>query len=119
MRDLNTEVLRDEGYTVYEAIDGQRALERLETMRPEPDLVLSDIKMPRLTGFELAERIRQRRRPIPIVLMSANVNAPPDGGAMFLAKPFSLDALVALVERILTKGPYSPHGAARHLSVSL
>ena len=108
LREIITEALSDEGYTVYEAIDGQLALERLETMAP--DLVLSDIRMPRLTGIELAERLQQRRNPIPIVLMSANGNAPPGGGTTFLAKPFSLDDLVALVARMLNGAPRARNG---------
>jgi CheY-like chemotaxis protein len=106
LREIITEVLNDEGYTVYEAFDGLRALEHLEIMAP--DLVLSDIRMPRLSGLELAERIQKRRHPIPIVLMSANSNAPPPGTAMFLAKPFSLDDLVALVGHILRKNGRRP-----------
>lgn len=117
LREVITEVLCDEGYTVYEANDGQRALERLETLAP--DLVLSDVRMPRVTGIELAERLRQRRVPIPIVLMSANANAPLGGGAMFLAKPFSLEELVALVARVLNRNSRSRHGSSRNLALAL
>ena len=117
LREVITEVLSDEGYNVYEAMDGQRALERIEAVAP--DLVLSDIRMPRLTGIELAERLRQRRDPIPIVLMSTSSNAPPDGGVTFLAKPFALDDLVALVERILNTPPLSRGGPSRRLAFSL
>ncbi len=119
LREVISEVLSDEGYNVYEAMDGQRALERIETIAP--DLVLSDIRMPRLTGIELAERLNQRREPIPIVLMSTSSNAPPGGGTTFLAKPFSLDDLVALVARILkTKKETLPgSGKFRNLAFSL
>lgn len=117
LREVITEALSDEGYTVYEAIDGQRALERLETMAP--DLVLSDVRMPRLTGVEPAERLKQRRDPIPIVLMSANANAPLGGGAMFLAKPFSLDDLVALVARVLDRSSRARSDSLRHLALAL
>jgi two-component system OmpR family response regulator len=99
LREVITEVLSDEGYNVYEAMDGQRALERIESL--VPDLILSDIRMPRLSGIELAERLKQRRHPIPIVLMSTSNNAPAGDGPPFLAKPFALDDLVALVARIL------------------
>ena len=117
LREVITEVLSDEGYHVYEAIDGQRALERIDTIAP--DLVLSDIRMPRLTGIELAERLRQRRDPIPIVLMSTSSNAPPDGGFLFLAKPFSLDDLIALVARILSNRPLSRSTRSRNLAFLL
>jgi CheY-like chemotaxis protein len=117
LREVITEVLSDEGYHVYEAIDGQRALERIETIAP--DLVLSDIRMPRLTGIELAERLRQRRVPIPIVLMSTSSNAPSGGGFMFLAKPFAIDDLVALVAHVLTKSGFTRSRSLRSLSLLL
>lgn len=117
LREVITEVLSDEGYRVFEAIDGQRALERIETIAP--DLVLSDIRMPRLTGIELAERLRQRRDPIPIVLMSTSSNAPAGGGFMFLAKPFAIDDLVALVARVLTKSGFARGHSLRSLTLLL
>ena len=116
LREVISEVLSDEGYNVYEAMDGQRALERIETIAP--DLVLSDIRMPRLTGIELAERLKQRREPIPVVLMSTSNDAPPGGETTFLAKPFSLDELVALVERILHTEPRPGSGSSRNLAYS-
>jgi CheY-like chemotaxis protein len=101
LREVITEVLSDEGFTVHEASDGQRALE--EIAADMPDLVLSDISMPRLTGVELAEELSRREDPVPIVLMSAASNAPRTRGTMFLAKPFTIDELIALVDRILGK----------------
>jgi CheY-like chemotaxis protein len=100
LRGVITEVLSDEGYAVYEACDGLGALERIGTVAP--DLVVSDVRMPRLDGLELAERLGRMDDPIPVLLMSAGINAPRDIGASFLAKPFMLDDLVTLVERILS-----------------
>ena len=117
LREVITEVLSDEGYHVYEAIDGQRALERIESI--VPDLILSDIRMPRLTGLELAERLKQRRDPIPIVLMSTSSNAPSGGGFTFLAKPFAIDELVALVARVLKMNALSRRASSRYLAYSL
>ena len=117
LREVITEVLSEEGYHVYAAFDGQRALESIETMTP--DLVLSDVRMPRLSGIELAEKLRQRRNPIPIVLMSTISNAPSGKGAMFLAKPFSLDDLVALVSRVLQMTARTRDGAPRKPVFSL
>ena len=115
LREVISEVLSDEGYHVYEAMDGQRALERIESI--VPDLVLSDIRMPRLTGIELAQRLKQRRHPIPIVLMSTSSNAPSGGGYMFLAKPFAIDDLVALVARVLKTSGFAPGRSPRDLAV--
>ena len=103
LREVITEVLSAEGYAIYEACDGLGALERIGAVTL--DLVLSDVMMPRLNGLELAERLRRMDDPIPIVLMSAGSNAPRDAGTPFLAKPFLLDDLVTLVERMLrTRG---------------
>lgn len=119
LREVITEALSDEGYTVYEAGDGEGALERLDAMPRQPDLVLSDVRMPRLSGFELAERLAQRRLPIPIVLMSATRNAPPGESATFLAKPFSLDDLVALVARVLDRNAPTRKSLRRDLALAL
>ena len=100
LREVISEVLSDEGYAVFEASDGLGALERIGSV--EPDLVISDVTMPRLNGVDLADLLRRRDNPIPIVLMSAGSNAPKDGRIPFLAKPFMLDDLVTLVERMLS-----------------
>ena len=114
LREVITEVLSDEGYDVHEAMDGQRALERIESI--VPDLVLSDIRMPRLSGLELAERLKQRRQPIPIVLMSTSSNAPSGEEFVFLAKPFAIEDLVALVKRILHQGSLARRGLSGTLA---
>ena len=64
-------VLQREGYTVQTANDGEQALEMLQTMRP--DLILSDIQMPIIDGFELTRRVKQdeRLRDIPVVALTA------------------------------------------------
>ncbi|MGH2614681.1 MAG: response regulator [Thermomicrobiales bacterium] len=109
LREVIAEVLSDEGFTVHEAADGQRALEEIES--DTPDLVLSDMSMPRLGGRELAEQLSLRADPVPIVLMSAASNAPPDSRAMFLAKPFTIDELLAVVARVLIERPQPSFGA--------
>jgi len=64
-------ILKREGYHIETAEDGQEALAKLETM--QPDLILSDIQMPVIDGFELARRVRQdeRFREIPMVALTA------------------------------------------------
>lgn len=96
------EALRDEGYEVLAARDGWEAV---EMARGEaPDLFLMDIMMPRLDGREAVTRLRadDRLREKPVVLMSAagNIVRIPDGVA-FLAKPFDLERLLALIAHLL------------------
>src|SRR5215218_6611653 len=69
IRELMAILLEEEGYLVVLAEDG---LEALETVEQHPvDLVLSDVKMPRLDGASLARRLCERADPLPVVLMSA------------------------------------------------
>jgi two-component system, cell cycle response regulator DivK len=64
-------VLRREGYAVATATDGEQALQMLRTL--DPDLILSDIQMPVVDGFELMRRVKQdaRLRHIPVVALTA------------------------------------------------
>jgi len=87
------EVLADEGYRVACACDGIAALAAVERIRP--DLVLSDVRMPGLSGVDLADRLRAQG--IPVVLMSAHGRRPPRADVPYLAKPFDLDTVVSVV----------------------
>ena len=92
---------------VEDAADGQEALERLlQASRAErPDLVLSDLAMPRLNGIELARRLHELDEPLPVVMVTAY--DPPQlvellgqgVVAGLLTKPPSLPSLRALLER--------------------
>src|SRR5262249_57213745 len=71
LREVLCMQLRHAGYEVSEAIDGQEALELAN--RSLPDLVLLDVMMPHLTGFEVCERLRAsyHTRHIPIIILTA------------------------------------------------
>ncbi len=90
-------LLEEEGYAVVRAYDGQQAWELAR--RHRPDLVITDVMMPRMNGFELLRRLRESRElgQVPVILMSAV--ARPDGpsGAHFLPKPFDIDRMLDLV----------------------
>ena len=93
-------VLEDEGHHVQTARNGAEALAMLE--RDPVDLILSDVMMPIVDGHKLVEELRMRGNHTPIMLMSAATHAvrviP---GIPFLAKPFDIDELLAMVERAL------------------
>jgi CheY-like chemotaxis protein len=93
-------ILEDEGYQVESATDGRRALERLECSE-RPDLILLDLMMPGMDGWEFATRLRAhpRLRSIPIVIISAFDELPPPGVVAFLRKPLKSDAVLQLAER--------------------
>jgi two-component system, OmpR family, response regulator MprA len=99
IRELMAILLEDEGYAVRQAVDGLQALEMLE--QHGIDLVLSDVKMPRLDGASLVHRLRSRGDAIPVVLMSAvyaEVDLP---GVRFLRKPVNCEHLLTLITAAL------------------
>ena len=100
---LAEEVLRDAGYTVGVAGDG---LEALDAVAREPwDLVLMDVQMPRLDGFEATRQLRAQGLTVPIIAMTANAMAGDRERCLsagmddYLSKPLDLDELVARVGR--------------------
>jgi len=100
--ELLGEYLRARGCVVETAEDGEAGWERL--LRGDIDLVISDVKMPRLSGPALLERIRQREEPVGVILMTgygtidAAVRAMRAGAADYLLKPFKLRELYATIE---------------------
>jgi CheY-like chemotaxis protein len=95
IREVVADLLQDEGYEVRQASDGLQAIDELEV--DDVDLVLSDVRMPRLDGPSLARRLRRRGRAVPVVLMSA-VNVEVDvPGVRFVPKPFDRDHLLHVI----------------------
>jgi CheY-like chemotaxis protein len=108
-------VLTDEGYRVVTAANGRQGLQRLaEGLRP--DLIITDYMMPILDGAELLRAMRESKAQydIPYIVMSSmpevNVRERMGDCAAFVRKPFSLRAMVQLVETILD-ARQSKHGA--------
>jgi diguanylate cyclase (GGDEF)-like protein len=105
-RELLVEVLGDE-YEVVTAVDGQEAVELARSQRP--DIVLLDLNMPRLDGFEVLERFHADPSllDIPVILVTARsdeagkVRALDQGAVDYLQKPFSERELRARVDRTL------------------
>lgn len=102
--DLVASLLADEGFVVDRAFDGEEAWQLAS--HHQPDLVISDISMPRLSGFDLLRRLRAERSLslIPVILMSAVAREVLVGDATFLAKPFDIDRMLDLVEAELATG---------------
>lgn len=101
IRRVLTEVLEDEGYRVITASDGQRALDLIGA--ETPGLVLLDLQMPILNGWEVLARLREQHVPVPVVFMTAGMRARDEaqlhGADGYLAKPFDLFELVRVVAR--------------------
>ena len=106
-RMLCSVTLKSAGLRVLEAVDGWHGLEQARSERP--DLVLTDVMMPGLDGFQLAETLLrdQRTNRIPLIIVSGET-APANaargrrlGALAYLTKPFDPQALTALVARAL------------------
>lgn len=97
-----SEILGLEGYPVETATNGHEALQALERM--EPSLILLDMRMPVLDGWEFARELRNRGLHLPILVMtaaqSARVWAEEIGAQGYLAKPFEVTDLLAAVDRL-------------------
>lgn len=99
--------LRDRGYDVTSAEDGVVALERMEESRF--DMVLTDIMMPRMDGFELADSIRLTDKNIPIIFMTAKDDKASKmlgysiGVDDYIVKPFDLDILIMKIAAMLRR----------------
>ena len=107
IRDLIAFTLQFAGYTVITANNGEEAVEL--TQREIPDLVLTDVRMPKMTGYEACKLIKANpsTRHIPVVFLSAKgqeaeVQTGLDaGGDEYLLKPFAPDQLTRKVAEIL------------------
>lgn len=90
---------------VTEAADGREALLLARVL--VPDLVISDVVMPGLTGLALCRALRAdpRTAAVPVLLVSGEVRAPPRCADAFLEKPFNAAGLRAHVERLLGRPP--------------
>jgi DNA-binding response OmpR family regulator len=99
-------LLREEGYTVITAPDGQTALDIVR--QTPPDLIILDVMMPHVDGFEVCRRIRKTAK-IPIIFLSAKgqvhdrVTGLHIGGDDYLVKPFEPSELLARVEAVLRR----------------
>ncbi|MGD1029961.1 MAG: sigma-54 dependent transcriptional regulator [Opitutaceae bacterium] len=101
-RSLLETFLRGQGYRTLSADSGESALKVIET---EPfAMMISDVRMPGMSGIETLRRVRQNHPTLPVLLVTAfpdirsSVAAMRDGAVNYLAKPIDLDELIASVE---------------------
>ena len=105
IRDILAEFLTLEGFSVHTVDDGEKALTELR-LRPY-DLLITDLKMPRLSGLQLLERVEQERLGVLTVLMTGfgtvetAIEAMKKGAYDYLLKPFKVEEVIHVVERAL------------------
>ena len=101
-------LLKREGFDVLAALSGSEGIERFSESKP--DLVLTDVRMPKVSGVSVLEAIRERDPTTPVVLMTAQaslqsaIQAVNLGATHYVQKPFSNDELVAILRRSLHIG---------------
>ncbi|CAN5922802.1 hypothetical protein BH11MYX3_BH11MYX3_30320 [soil metagenome] len=105
IREILAEFLALEGFTVHTVEDGEKALTELR-LRPY-DLLITDLKMPRLSGLQLLEKIEAERLGVLTVLMTGfgtvetAIEAMKKGAYDYLLKPFKVEEVIHVVERAL------------------
>ncbi|MBD5100945.1 MAG: response regulator transcription factor [Clostridiales bacterium] len=99
--------LRNGGYEVVSCADGEEALKAFESNKF--DLILTDIMMPKVDGFELAESVRLSDKNIPIIFMTAKDDKPSQimgygiGIDDYVVKPFDMDVLLMKISVLLRR----------------
>jgi CheY-like chemotaxis protein len=109
IRDALVEILQDEGYDVAAAGDGRQALDLLANQTPLADIILLDLMMPVMNGFQFREE--QLKKPelarLPVLIVTADANAMAKAEALqaagFIKKPLEIQTLIDTIERILSQ----------------
>ncbi len=107
-----TRFLDREGYEVRVAFNGEEALDVWEQFKP--DLVISDIRMPKMNGFELAHELRKRNPSQKVILMTGYaeeaelLEQQKQHGFPFFTKPADLQTTLAKIVKEVLEGTYKP-----------
>ena len=116
MRNLLEKILSRDGYKVLLAENGEQALEVLETERV--DIVISDMKMPRMSGFELLKTLKQEHPNVAVIMMTAygDTYTVKDalllGADEYITKPFKSYEISLVVERAYWRLLSGSHGVS-------
>jgi DNA-binding response OmpR family regulator len=114
--------LERDGYAITSVGNGQQALEAIRTQ--QPDLVVLDVMLPQVDGFEVCRRLRAEDNPVPIIMVTARdddidkILGLELGADDYLTKPFNPRELVARVRAVLRRG-ISPQQMATHAPLQI
>jgi two-component system OmpR family response regulator len=115
--DVISMALRYQGFEVAEAGTGAEALAQVRAFRPH--LIILDVMLPDMEGFDVAERLGAQRTGVPIIFLTARdstedkVRGLTTGGDDYVTKPFSLEELVARIRTILRRSGLTAADSAR------
>jgi two-component system, OmpR family, response regulator len=114
--DVIAMALRYQGFEVAAASTGTDALNRVKAFRPH--LIVLDVMLPDMEGFDVAERLGAQRADVPIIFLTARdstedkIRGLTTGGDDYVTKPFSLEELVARIRTVLRRtGAAAPESA--------
>jgi two-component system, OmpR family, response regulator len=117
IRELVEVALKFHGCAVAVSASGKDALHQVETY--EPDLMILDVMLPDMDGFEVCRTLRSDGNDVPVIFLTARdttsdtIRGLTLGGDDFVTKPFSVEALVARVRAVLRRTTRAPEGMAR------
>lgn len=120
MRRVITDYLRIKGYDTIEAADGVQTLEMFT--QHKPDLVLLDVMMPRMDGFEVCRAIHANSK-VPIIMLTARGQEEDElqgfslGADEYITKPFSLKILLARIEAVFRRINGKPSSSSADSSI--
>jgi two-component system, cell cycle sensor histidine kinase and response regulator CckA len=104
VRTLFATALTRAGYTVYDARNGEEAMKMFEQHRDAIDLLLTDVRMPHMSGPDLARELRGRKTGLKMICISGYpVSVAATVASDFLAKPFSRDEMLKKVREVLDR----------------
>jgi DNA-binding NtrC family response regulator len=105
MRWILDKALKDEGFSVVEATDGQEAFELF--IDTEPDMIILDYRMPEMDGMEVLKRIKTINQKVPVIMVTAHgstdaaVEAMKLGAIDYISKPFDMEELKITIKKVL------------------
>ena len=105
IREILSSFLEEDGYVIYTAENGKKALELIK--EKEIDMVLTDVRMPEMNGYDLTKIIKKMNPKIGIIIMTAYTSIYTEGDIRkigaddFISKPFNLTDVSEKVERVI------------------
>lgn len=107
IRRLMEAVLEDAGYTVLVAADGVEGVSVFKQHQHDIALLITDVMMPNMNGFDLADCVLELDSQVPVIFISGNIQDA-DRGHGCMAKPFTPAAVVGRVKQALNTPPHQP-----------